>query len=318
MDASLLRDCLIFLGIAALVAIATLIAYARPPAFEDATKHAQKVGLPFTSDALVDGVQRRLVRRLRAAMVSLLMTVVCAAGLLVTPVGASVGLFWGVTVTLFCVLVAGSATVLGLHERLFSPAVAGVRVARGRVMHVGDYLDPVRRWIPTGIQVAAAGACVTLAIETIAGHVRMDPNWTSSTVTSVAIAALVALGARHAEVRVLSTSQPASDPVELAWDDLFRAETLGWLRLSTALTALLPLTLATGALVFADSWTTSMWLTWWAVPLLELAYLPPRRLPKRLRPAAAPTPPDPEPSAPEPSAPEPSPVATTPLPGGTA
>jgi hypothetical protein len=94
---------------------------------------------------------------------------------------------------------------------------------------------------------------------------------------SMMLALVVAFVTHFVEGRVLAQPRRAHDELELAWTDIFRADTLGALRLSLSVAAWLPLGLAASFLLFdaiavndPTALTMLQQFPWWGVSLLQV------------------------------------------------
>lgn len=149
-------------------------------------------------------------------------------------------------------------------------------------MRVGDYIDPLRRHLPSVVlTLATVGTAIALTWASI------GPAHDSSTTLANIVALLAALliaysavaGSRIAERAILRRPQPASNPLQLAWDDLFRADALGGLRLFAALAAWIPfgiaavmLSQAVGFAGTSPAGSLAWSFPWWGIPLLQVIY----------------------------------------------
>lgn len=254
--------------------------------------------LPIPTWDMWRSIRRRSRALLRASMWGMLAGIVVIGGLFVwTPLGSSPAAMWIFTLTLVLTLGIAS-TVVTVRERLFSPAPNAPRIARARALRVHDYLPAWAARLPACLLVAAVLACAGLVATTTAGATA--PGTLVVATVLLAFAALTAIAGRVAEHRVLAQPQPASDTLELAWDDLFRVGTFAPLRMVAAMAAWLPLGLALTSIVRAVLGTDQLdWseqfsvFPWYGVPVIQLVYilldgrLPLRLYPEYLRPAPA-------------------------------
>jgi hypothetical protein len=259
--------------------------------------------LPIPTWDMWRSIRQRSRALLRANMWGLLAGIVVIGGLFVwTPLGSSPAAMW--MFTLAALLTLGIAsTVVTVRERLFSPAPNAPRVARARALSVRDYLPAWAARLPACLLFVAALAYAGLLATTIAGAIAPATLLAATVLLSFAV--LAAIAGRIAERRVLAQSQPASDTLELAWDDLFRVGTFAPLRMVAAMAAWLPLSLALAGIFHAvvgidqPDWSQQFSLfPWYGVPFIQFGYilldgrLPARLYPEYLRsaPAFAPVP----------------------------
>jgi hypothetical protein len=280
----------------AVVAVIALAASHRKDFGDTASYRASvRARLPFGSEEMAVSIRRRTRMLLRANMWGLLATATVATAVFVsTPLSSSPQFLWLVTLSIFLVVLTAGSVAVGLRERLFHPAPTAMRVARARALGVADYVGRARRLAPLLLLIAAAGSCVALAVSDAMRPVGFVPL--ALTCAALAFALVATIGGRYAERLVLAQPQPASDTLELAWDDLFRADTLSVLRMGAATAAWLPLGLA--VTVLADAWLLqgpadfAALFPWWGIPALQVLYtlgqgrLPDPLYPDFLRPAA--------------------------------
>ena len=268
---------------ATLLAAGVLIATNSPEwGIARAHRASVRARLPFGSDEVALTARRHMRRLLRTDMWGLLATCVVAFGVLAfIPGSDSPFTLWMFTGAILLVAAATSAYT-SLRERLFSPAPTALRVARGREMRVGDYIDPLRRHLPSVVlTLATVGTAIALTWASI------GPAHDSSTTLANIVALLAALliaysavaGSRIAERAILRRPQPAANPLQLAWDDLFRADALGGLRLFAALAAWIPfgiaavmLSQAVGFAGTSPAGSLAWSFPWWGIPLLQVIY----------------------------------------------
>lgn len=234
----------VFLLVMLILCVCILLAYAsRSSAYARADRFSLRVRLPFGSGVTRESVARRgRVDRLATA-ITMLVTTVIGAPLLLTPLGTTTAF---VFVLVIPMLVASGfvSAVVNVRERLFHPAPDAPRVARARALGSRDYLDPFRLSLPWALGLAATLALAALTTRWILDPSRIDGPLAAAAILATVIGAAVFVALRPVEQLVLAQPQPASDTLELAWDDAFRATTLGALRLSAALTAWLACALA--------------------------------------------------------------------------
>lgn len=256
-----------------------------------AYRAAVRAMLPFGTEIVAASVRRRTRTEVRAKMWGAIITLVLAVVVFtVTPLSASPYFLWLVTLMLLVGVLTVTAATVSVHERLFSPTPAAVRVARSRRLATRDYLGGLRRRTPDALLALAVVATVLVALAQSVTAIPTGPA--VLTYAGLGFAVLVGIGTRIAEDRVLDQAQPASNTLELAWDDLFRADALSSLRLGAAMAAWLPLGLATAFLATVvlrphdpDASLIAGLFPWWGLPVLQVVYLAGQgRLPAALYP----------------------------------
>lgn len=270
----------ILLACVALIPITMLIVSRRPEwGASRAHRYSVRARLPFGSEEVAAAVRHHLRRLTRSNMWgSLAALALSGVVFLVSPMRDSPFFLWGVTVMLLMAVLAGSSAITSLRSRVFSPAAGAIRIARGQQLRTRDYLGPWRRLAPGAL--LAASALGVVALIAWPALRRGSEQWMLPlALCTLVFALLVFVATRTAERAVLARPQPASNTLELAWDDSFRADTLGWLRLSAAIAAWLPLGLAASIiwLLFLpaqplDLAALAMHFPWWGIPILQLAY----------------------------------------------
>lgn len=228
---------IVFLVIASAVLLGLGIGMGgRTSALQRADRYSLRVRLPYGNDAMREAVARVLRARWVGGVCALGVGMLVSWVLVFTPLGAS-PMFLFTPVTFFVAGIAFSTTVVSVRERLFHPAPAAPRIARARAMTTADYLDPARRRIPA---IVAAVAVVALAAAFAVRATRpgtVDDLTLGGACVFAGIGLVAFLALPRLERLLLSRPQPASDTLELAWDDALRAGALMSLRLSCALAA---------------------------------------------------------------------------------
>lgn len=216
--------------------IAVLATGSRSSAYARADRFSMKSRLPYGSDQTRDSVASRMRAMSRVATASLLAGAVLASALLFTPIGAS-PMFAFAALWPLIILTGLVGTVANVRERLFRPAPDAPRVARPRAMRSSDYLDPFRRLLPWALGAFAAASFIAVLIVGTRDPGAVDTLAAAATIPAAIIVVAVFIALPILEKHVLSRPQPATDTLELAWDDAFRAAAIGNLRLSGALAA---------------------------------------------------------------------------------
>ena len=271
----------IVLLLIAVIPIVTLFVTRRPEWGDvRAHKYSLKARLPFGSEVVAQSIRRHLRFVIRTRMwVFIALLIAIAAVYIVVPVRSSPIFLWAFSFSLLAVGMPAASVFSSLRERLFAPAPTAPRIARTRGLVAADYLGPLRRLTPNVLFIAATIAVGALfAVSLLTGY-RFDTATVIVCGGMLLVALIAAVADRLLERLVLARPQPASNTVELAWDDSFRSDTLGWLRLGAATTAVIPLGLAGAALLVAvltpaePEFITALELfPWWAAIALQLSY----------------------------------------------
>ncbi|GAA2993113.1 hypothetical protein JOD63_001559 [Microbacterium terrae] len=254
----------------------SLISLTRPATvLARADRYSMKARLPYGTDAIRASVARGLRARGLAGGAAILAAGVLAVPFLFTALGTDPLFIFYVLVT---ALVAGGtiATVaVNLRERLFHPAPDAPRVARARRLGVGDYLGAARSLLPWMLFAAAVLAFAVLVAVHAVGATTLDRSAATAAVVFAvtAVASFVALPVL--DRLILDSPQPASDTLELAWDDTLRADALGALRLSASIAAWFAFAFAIGTLWTAADASSAYWATQmptWGMIALQFVY----------------------------------------------
>lgn len=267
----------------AIVIIGVIVLLARrgpASALARADRYSMTIRLPYgVTPGEVESTRASVARvigaRTFASDVALVTSGLLSAALLGTPLATS-SLFV-LTVFVPC-LVVGSvigAVVVSLRERLFHPAPDARRVAHVRFMRTSDYLDPARRLLPWALGIAAAVVVATAAAIRASAPARVDGALVTIAVALAAVAMVVFAVVPWLERLVLAQPQPASDTLQLAWDDSLRTGTLSELRLAAALSAWFALAVALVALWQGDAPgtpTLATQLPTWGMIALQFVY----------------------------------------------
>lgn len=240
-----------------------------------ADRYSIRVELPYGSERTRVSVTRALRLRTLAGGCAILAGSLVSAALLFTPLAESPFFIFS---TLLPSLVVGTVigtTLIGVRERLFHPAPDAPRIARARSMRASDYLDPVRRALPWALAAIALVPLAAVGVSALRTPGRVD----AVAAPTVGVLALVAVTAfallPRLERLILAQPQPASDTLELAWDDALRAGAIISLRLSCALAAWFVFSLSVVALWLP---TDSPWnalaaqLPTWGMIALQFVY----------------------------------------------
>lgn len=274
---------LIAVGVGCLVA---LILARRPDSGASRLRaFAERSELPVPASE-ESALKRRMRREKIVELSSLIVACALNGVALASPLGLSP--LYPITIFLPVLLVVSllGRTALALREQLFAPPDDEPRIARSRDVRPADYLAPPQRvitWVLAGLALALS----TWAI--VASTRSMTPQ--PEVVIAVAVVASVVVGASIAvpflESAILSRSQRASTPLELAWDDAFRTAAMNAARLSASMLSFIALILATIALFLSSSYAASWPLTLVVIAQVILSRVYPTTgapLPRRLFP----------------------------------
>lgn len=182
--------------------------------------------LPVTS-AVVDVIDRRIRNQIIGQAVGGLAAVLgFAVVVLVAPGLVPVGIAGFATTGILVAGMAAGGAVLAARQ---FPAPGGpdaTRVARLDAPTLGDYVDPAWVWAA----VIGAGTAAALSAGLLTGAIPGDAGAAGIPLAGVAVlAALAVAGVACAAImtrRLLAIPQPATDEVELEWDDALRAHAL--------------------------------------------------------------------------------------------
>lgn len=267
---------------AAIAVVITIIAtivlvavWGRSSALARADRFSLRVRLPYGSESTRESVARGLRQRSVASALAILAGALVSAALLLTPLATSpLFIFYAIATA----LVAGNAVAtvaVNLRERLFHPAPEAVRIARARTLTAADYLSLFSRLLPWTLAIGGAVALAVLTVTAVTAPDRLDATAAAPAFVLGGVAAVAFTALPWLERLILSQPQPATDTLELAWDDTFRASALLSLRLSCALAAWFALSLSVVALLIGSgsTWNSSATqLPTWGMLALQFAY----------------------------------------------
>ncbi|MET0811417.1 MAG: hypothetical protein ABWY03_00090 [Microbacterium sp.] len=240
-----------------------------------ADRFSLRVRLPYGSEETRESVTRALRARTIASGYAILAGAALSGILLFTPLATSP---FFIFYTLLTGLVIGSVvgtTVVSVRERLFHPAPDAPRVARARTMRVADYLDPARRLLPWLLAGAALVGVILIGVFATRTPDRVDGVAGTAAAVFAVVAAAVFVALPLLERVILERPQPASDTLELAWDDALRVGTIMSLRLSASIAAWFVVSLSIAALwtngdALSNAW--AMQLPTWGLIALQFVY----------------------------------------------
>lgn len=230
-----------------LTCIGLAVAFAsRSSAHARADRFSERVRLPYGTMATRESVVRRARVSSLTTALTLLVAIVLTTPLLLTPLATS-PTFPIIAIMPALIATGFASAVVNVRERLFHPAPDAPRIARPRALSPRDYLSPVRRLLPWFLAACAVFAMTWMVTEWVGTASNVDGAFAATAIFAAAITAGVAIAVPVLDKLVLAQPQPATDTLELAWDDAFRATALSALRLSAALAAWMTCALAIGA-----------------------------------------------------------------------
>lgn len=217
---------------------------------QQAAQYQRSARLPFGTGENYMRVRERLSRRGRAAMWGVLAALVVWSPFVLWGASWGSSLFlWLVTLSIIIGVLTISSVTETVRDQLRAPSADAPRVAHSRRLTTQDYLQPWRCVLaPIALGAAFAGVAAVLAWW-IAQPGRIATDTVLWCVGFLIFAIIVFVAMRVMERVVLSKPQVASDDLQLAWDDLFRADALWTLRSAATMAAALPLGMAAGALI---------------------------------------------------------------------
>ena len=235
----------------------------------------QEVGLPLGTDSVAAAVRRRIRFRSSAALGGALVGLLISAGALYwNPSLASVSFAWLFTLPILLTGIAALDVGFSLRESLFRQGKDSLRLARSRVTSLRDYLSPWRLRLAPAFSLIAAVLCAVGMLLGLLGLIDGATFIRSPALPLLAIALLVLFVGMAAERHVLGHPQPATDTLELAWDDAFKADTFRVLRLFETIVAWLAVAAAgIGMLQGLDAITGTSWSTGVGPQLFIWGYL---------------------------------------------
>lgn len=216
---------------------------------QQAARYERVVKLPFGTGENYLRVRERLSRRGRVAMWGLLVALVVWSPFVLWGASWGSSLFlWLITLSIVIGVLTVSSVTETVRDQLRAPSVDAPRVAHSRQLTARDYLQPWRRVLaPIALGTASVGVAAVLAWRLVQPS-RIATETVLWCAGLLVFAIIVFVVMRVMERIVLSQPQVASDDLQLAWDDLFRADALWSLRSAATMAAALPLGIAAGTL----------------------------------------------------------------------
>ncbi|QAY61588.1 hypothetical protein ET475_17515 [Microbacterium protaetiae] len=235
-----------------------------------AQQTALRAGPPLGSDALRTRVANAVRARATVNMWAALLAIVAyGAVAVVAPAAANASTAWLLLLVLVCGVFAVTGVVYQTRHPLFTPPTHAVRVAHVRRVRTAHYLGRTLTALP---RVLLALAAVGTAVVVPLAHPTNRPL--IILVVCFTAALIVSSWTLWMEHHVLAAPQAAGDALELAWDDLFRANTVNTLRMAAAMASSLPVgALLMTAISSGASAPTTTAFTFVGIPFVQLVYL---------------------------------------------
>jgi hypothetical protein len=226
-----------------------------------AVRFWRKVGLPMATDEMASAISRRVGYQGSAAPVGGLAGLLpCAVALYLDPSLGSSTFIWLVLLPATLTGMAAFEVGFSLRNTLFQPSKESSRLARPRATTVSDYVSPWRLRIAPIFGLAAVVLCGGGLVLGQVGVIDQGTFVRSPALVMLAVTLIVLLLGMAAERRILRHRQSATDTLELAWDDAFRAETFRALRMFESIVAWLAVAVAgAGVLEGLDAVAGTSW-----------------------------------------------------------
>lgn len=250
--------------------------------------------MPIGSERMARGIAARTRTIVRANMWGVIGAILIVASMFVlTPLGANPNFLWFLAAAILLGVIAISQVVVTVRERLFSPAPSAPRMARATVLGVSDYLRPTERFAPWVLSAILTLLWTIIVLLWDTG--RVEGGALGWLITGTVFAVVGSAAGMWAERRILVQPQPASNTLELAWDDLFRADALRVLRMGESMLVWIPLGIGGSILLHMivsnpspGAATIMQLFPWWGIPFIQVFYTwGAGRLPAALRPDVA-------------------------------
>ncbi|HUG51808.1 MAG TPA: hypothetical protein VLZ78_12495 [Terrimesophilobacter sp.] len=215
----------------------------------------------MASEEMASTISRRIGSRGSAAPIGgLIGLLLCAVALYFDPSLGTMSFTWLVLGPAMLTGMAAFEVGFSLRHTMFQQNKESARLARPRATTVSYYVSPWRRRLAPMFGLAAIVLC---ACGMVLGHVGVIDEGTfiqGPALVMLAVALIVFLFGLAAERRILYHPQPASETLELAWDDAFRAESLRALRMFVTFVAWLAVAAAgVGMLQGLDAVAGTSW-----------------------------------------------------------
>lgn len=191
-----------------------------------AFRFSQTVELPLVTDAIAAAAESRILKRSVAMMAGGLVGALASAGVIyLNPTPASAATIWLLPLPLILTGMCAGAAFVALRESLFHRRPDAMRVARPVTVTFHDYISPRRLRMPPVLLLAAVALSLAGLAFGLTGLIDGATFLRSAALPALATALAVTIVGGFLARRVLTQPQPASNELELAWDDAFRAET---------------------------------------------------------------------------------------------
>lgn len=248
-----------------------------------ALRWSENADLPLQESPIADRIVARLRRDAITAAAGAAVGVALCALALLSPVGKDPN--FPITFLLPSMLTVSAlvSAAVGVRAHLFAPDPLSRRVARPRALTSADYLGFTRRtlWLATAI----LSLCAVIWASWLLLHPA--PSFTPGLAVAALVIGLLGVGGvplvNRFERALLERAQPASTPIELAWDDLFRIATLHSVRIACAAPGVTSAALLLAAIT-GDRFLASQIIVWSLLALQLVFPTTSPGLPTRLRP----------------------------------
>lgn len=200
-----------------------------------ATRFWQKVGLPMATNGMWSIISTRIKHRVTALMSGgLIGLLLCAGVLYLSPSLGSDSFILAIMAPVMFTCMAAFEVTVALRQTLFQPREHSSRLARPQATTLSDYVSPWRLRLAPAFGTVALVLCAGGLILGQVGVIDSDAFIRSQALPLLALALIIFGLVTAAEWRILRHQQPASDTLELAWDDAFRADTFRALQMFEA------------------------------------------------------------------------------------
>ncbi len=201
-------------------------------AYRRASRWADRTELPLLDET--DPLWPPLIAYFRrsgiADAVGLLAGSLLTVPFLFTPLGENPLFILIVFVPALMLTAAVTAVGVGVREQLFSPAADEPRIARTRALRTADYLGPVRIWCGRILMVGGLTLLVTLGVTWVRTPAQVESGTGRAAIVIGVLALVGSVLFPIVERAILARSQPASTPLQMAWNDAVRAGVLATVR----------------------------------------------------------------------------------------
>lgn len=248
-----------------------------------ALRWSENADLPLQESPIADRIVARLRQDAITAATGAAVGVALGALGLLSPVGKDPDFPITFLLPIMLTVSALVSAAVGVRAPLFAPDPLSRRVARTRALTSADYLGVTRRaiWLATAI----LSLCAAIGASWLLLH--PSPSFTPGLAVAALVIGLLGVSGvplvHRFERMLLERAQPASTPIELAWDDLFRISTLHSVRIACAAPGVISAALVVTAIT-GDRFLASQIIVWSLLALQLVFPTTSPGLPARLRP----------------------------------